>query len=548
MRKLLLLCLCLPAWAQAQWSTLTQQNTPICTATAKQVDPRMMDDGQGGAFITWKDYRPSNALPDIYVQRVDAYGHIKWVSDGIALCSESHDQSTPAICSDMKGGAIIAWSDWRSSIERDLYAQRIDSNGHILWTIDGANISNLSNREHSEKIVSDAQGGAIIIFEKQMSGIWQIWAQRLDSAGNKMWGAGGIPLAPTSLNQRNHRVSKDRNGGAIISWQDNRNLSDYDIYAQRVDASGNLLWGSTGKPIVSVSGDQINAKIDPDSIGNGAIIAWQDTRASVDDDIYMQKVDSNGNPLWALNGIAVCNASGKQTALDFLTIDQTGETIITWKDNRNGNYDIYAQKISAMGQPYWMANGVIICNATYDQINPNICTDQQKGAIITWQDSTQTSEWDIKAQRINNQGVVQWTSNGITVCNALFEQSGPKHVSDGKSGAIICWQDKRSGTSDIYAHHINADGSSTPLSTSYQDITADVTIYPNPTNHTVYINLQQTSIPAQVYMYNMYGQLMYQDTIHTNHWPIDMLLWPQGMYMLRIDSRLQQFTKRILKQ
>ena len=294
MKKILpLLVLFLSLKSFAQWNINTAINTPICTEAAKQIDPRIMEDGVGGAYITWKDYRPTNALPDIYIQRIDAKGNVKWISNGIGVCTDIKDQSTPAICSDMKGGAIVAWSDWRTGIERDLYAQRIDSNGNIKWMVNGANISNLSNREHSEKITSDGKGGVIIAFEKQIAGVWDVWAQRLDSSGNKMWGAGGIRVCPTDTNKskRNHRIAKDRSGGAIISWQDNRTGADnytntnYDIYAQRINANGILLWGNTGKPISVGIGDQLNAKIDLDSASNGAIIAWQDTRISPDYDI-----------------------------------------------------------------------------------------------------------------------------------------------------------------------------------------------------------------------------------------------------------------------
>ena len=108
-----------------------------------------MEDGKGGAFIVWKDYRMGASNPDIYVQRLDSLGVPKWTLNGIGACTDMADQSTPAIISDMRGGAIVAWSDWRSGVERDLYAQRIDGNGNVCWTANGANISNLSNREHS---------------------------------------------------------------------------------------------------------------------------------------------------------------------------------------------------------------------------------------------------------------------------------------------------------------------------------------------------------------------------------------------------------------
>ncbi|MBL7764866.1 MAG: T9SS type A sorting domain-containing protein [Chitinophagaceae bacterium] len=525
--------------ASAQWSMDPSVNTPICTATNKQVDPRMMEDGKGGAYITWKDYKPANGLPDIYVQRVNAQGVVLWVLNGVAACADSADQSTPAIVSDMRGGAIVAWSDWRSGIERDLYAQRIDSNGNIKWTVGGANITNLSNREHSEKLCSDGKGGVIVAFEKQISGIWDVWAQRLDSNGNKMWGAGGVKLADTSGTRRNHRIQKDRNGGAIISWQDSRNNSNYDVYAQRVNANGTLLWGNNGKPVCKTTGDQINAKIDPDSINNGAFIAWQDTRNSPDYDIYIQHLDSNGNATWPLNGVVVANAAGNQSALDLMSISTTNEVLITWKDNRNGNYDIYAQKFNATGQAQWAANGIVVCNSPAEQRNPNICSDENKGGIIVWEDST-----DVKAQRVSGSGQMLWAINGEPVATAVDEQTSPKNVSDGKGGSIFVFQDKRSGVNDIYAHHLFASGSPNAL----RDVKVDPVchLYPNPT--TGYLNISATQRMKYLEVLDITGKLLQHQAASglQDHLDVSNLLC--GIYLIRIQTEQGTVQTRFAKQ
>ena len=526
----------------AQWNMNPAINTSICVTTGKQNDVRMMEDGKGGAYIVWRDYRPANLNPDIYIQRIDAKGFVKWTLNGVGLCTESADQSTPAITTDMRGGAIVAWSDWRSSIERDLYAQRIDSNGNIKWTIDGTNISDLSNREHSEKIVSDGYGGVIIAFEKQISGVWDVWAQRLDSSGNKMWGQGGVAVSTFSSTKRNHRIQKDRSGGAFVSWQDNRNGAQYDVYAQRLSPTGTLLWGANAKQVCGATGDQVNAKIESDSARNGCYIAWQDNRGGVSnsDDIYMQNLDSNGNALWTANGIVVCNAAGNQSALDFMSIDNSHDVIITWKDNRMGNEDIYVQRISSSGIPVWAANGVVVCNKPGADVNPNICSDDAGGAIIAWQDST-ASGWDVLSQHVKSSGSMAWTPNGEMVGTAFDEQSSIKNVRDGKGGSIYAWQDKRNGLDfDIYAHHLFASGSPNAV----HDVTKDAhdfIMYPNPASHTV--TIESTSLQHQdnrIVLMNSVGSVVYSATIKANNstqLQLDVSSFPKGLYMLMVNEQ-----------
>lgn len=535
----------------AQWSLNPALNTPVCKASGKQNDLRMMEDGKGGTYITWKDYRSGLSNPDIYIQRVNSKGITLWTTNGIPLCTDPADQSTPNIISDMNGGAIVAWSDWRNGTERDLYAQRIDSNGTILWTVQGANVSNLPPREHSEKLVSDNHGGAIVVFEKQLytnNLHWEIWAQRLDSAGNKKWGQGGVSLSLSNTNKRNHKAQKDRNGGAIIAWQDLDSVTNqYNIYAQRVDANGNLLWGPNGKVVCNAVGDQINAKIDPDSLFNGAFVAWQDTRNTLtsDYDIYIQRLDSMGNAKWAPNGNAVCVAANNQSALDLMSISSTNETIITWKDNRGADYDIYAQKFNALGLAQWTNNGLLICNAVKDQINPNIATDENKGAVIVWQDSS-LGAWDVRAQRVSNAGTLLWANNGEWVCTANGEQSSPKNCTDGQGGSIFAWQDKRTDTFDIYVHHLFSSGSPNGLQTIKEEPLGQV--YPNPTSDDVFIEFMNPTRHTRVTLFDLAGKQLQNLSTSAVQVQLSLRNLPAGMYLLQIQNETQCWHQRILKQ
>ncbi|WDT80849.1 MAG: hypothetical protein MPW14_03440 [Candidatus Manganitrophus sp.] len=85
------------------------------------------------------------------------------------------------------------------------------------------------------------------------------------------------------------------------------------------------------------------------------------------------------------------------------------------------------------------------------------------GAIVTWTDRRSGTN-DLYAQRVNSGGTVQWTANGVAVSTAAGDQSSgtatspPQILPNGFGGAIIAWQDHRSGNWDIYAQGISAGG------------------------------------------------------------------------------------------
>ena len=540
----------------AQWVSNTSLNTPVVIANSWQIDLRMCDDGHKGVFIAWKDYR--NGAPDIYAQHLDSLGVPKWTLNGVPVCTDPADQSTPAIVSDMNGGVIIAWSDWRSSIERDLYAQRLDPNGNPLWTVNGAVVTNLNEREHNERLVSDEMGGAFVVFEKQnpANGYrWEVWMQRINGNGNTLWQPGGIRLTQTTGEFLNPRMQKDGKGGAIVTWQDFRNGVDHDVYAQRIGPGGNLLWGNTAKLVCNATGGQTNPKIDPDSASGGVIISWTDIRNGVDYDIYAQKMDSTGNLLWGSSGIAVCTATGNQSAIDILSNPRVGGAIFTWKDMRNGQYDIYCQKLDPNGAPKWTSNGIVVCNSPNDQLNPNITGDGKGGAVIVWQDM-RSGTYDIMAQRISNNGVVLWANNGVDVGIAAGDQTSPKNVSDEDGGSIFAWEDSRSGNPDIYAHKIFYDGFN--VGTTYENYISDFNCFPNPAQEKLYINfllLNHERIEIKIFDAigkNVNGNAIYSEYLNAGQQQMELNLSDmnlnKGIYFLQISGAAFSKTIRFIRE
>jgi hypothetical protein len=92
-----------------------------------------------------------------------------------------------------------------------------------------------------------------------------------------------------------------------------------------------------------------------------------------------------------------------------------------------------------------------------------MCSDGSGGAILVWVDRRKektNTGGDIYAQRLNDQGIALWTADGVMICDTVGTQEFPAIISDGTGGAIITWQDARTGqyTGNIYVQHINAAG------------------------------------------------------------------------------------------
>lgn len=440
---------------QTRWGN---NGTAVCTAVDWQNFPQLCSDGEGGAVIAWYDLR-TGPNKDIYAQRIDIDGNLLWDANGTVICNETHDQGEVQICSDGFGGAIVAWMDERDPAS-DIYAQRIDANGNVMWDANGTAICTENNFQSVIRISNDGEGGAIITWRDERSGNADVYAQRIDANGNTLWTDNGTAICNLDGYQGGSVICTDGFGGAILTWVDWRNSGfGPDIYAQRIAPNGTHLWGANGTGVCTfITNDQGGLEICSDGLG-GAIIAWVDFRniVTTGTNIYAERIDSNGNSKWNVNGKAICTLSPDQYS-PVVCSNNKGGAIISWSDGRGGmstGYDLYAQKLNSTGDILWAPNGLDVCRAVDNQWVSGIIDDGEEGAVILWGDEREGAmNRHIYAQRLTSEGNSLWQANGSVICNADGGQDSASLINDGKGGCIIAWNDGRSDSGDIYAQRI----------------------------------------------------------------------------------------------
>jgi hypothetical protein len=339
----------------------------------------------------------------------------------LPICTATNTQAYPAIAIDGSKGAIIVWEDYRGGTgsSTGIYAEHVLTSG----SLDGA------------------------------------------------WPAQGRALTNITSNQTTPAVVGDGAGGAIVTWKDLRGGVSWDIYAQHVMANGSIdaAWPAGGRALCVAVNDQLSPMLVSDGLG-GAIVTWEDHRGgSATSDIYAQHVQANGviDPLWPVDGVAVCTAPDYQYDPKLVSDGGNG-AIITWWDHRNGNYDVYAQHMLANGTATWIANGLQMCSLPNDQVRPTIVTDGASGAIVAWEDYNRSGTLDfpdVYAQHVLSNGTLDpaWPVDGTALSMAADDQVSLTGVADGAGGAIITWQDDRSGNWDVYAQHVLSGGGVDPL-------------------------------------------------------------------------------------
>ena len=443
----------------------------VCTDAGDQGLTAAVADGAGGAIVIWFDYR-SGMGADIYAQHVLATGVVDpaWTANGTPLCIADGDQQSLAAISDGAGGAIVTWQDNRGGSNSDIYAQRVLASGAIApgWTANGTLLCDAANDQLNPTLATDGANGAIVTWaDDRNAGDNDIYAQHVLASGSvdANWTANGTLLCNANNVQSYPTIVSDGAGGAIVTWQDPR-IDAADVYAQRVLASG--IVDGTWTPNGTIVCDAMNSQGLPQIVSDGAagaIITWQDLRGGATSDIYAQRLLAAGtvDPSWTANGALLCDAANNQLTPQIVPAG-VGTAIVIWRDFRGGvSSDLYAQRVLAAGtvDPGWTANGTLICNAANNQLAPVVVSDGSNGAIIAWADERSGTNADIYAQRVLAAGTVDpgWTANGNLLCDASNNQSFPSIASNGASGAIVAWSDNRQfGNSDIFAQRVTFNG------------------------------------------------------------------------------------------
>jgi hypothetical protein len=432
---------------------------------SQQTTPSIAGDGNGNYVLTWKDKRNGSDF-DIFAQMYNSEGlplgnNFK-VNDDIG----SAKQYRPVVSVDPNLNFVIAWIDRRNgdpNTDWEVYAQRFFNDGTPL----GDNFKVNDELETAEKdhpsISIDSIGNFVIVWADKRSSPWDIYGQRFLNDGTALGDNFRInddignywQLWPTS--------SCDKSGNLIVSWVDERDNTDRQIYAQRFSPDGTVL-GNNFKVNTDITGTN---HICPDIAIDGNsnfIIAWEDNRNG-HFDIFAQRYLNDGS---TLGDNFMINEDSPTTSQrnPSISSDVEGNFTVCWEDNRNDYNDVYARRYSNDGIP--LSDDFKVNNDSTDaqQENSVIAADDDGNFIICWEDRRFSYNGEIFAQSFLNDGTAVDQNFMVNDDAGSENQQWPSIAVDGSENFIIVWADNRLEDNGIYAQRFSSDG--TVLGTNYK--------------------------------------------------------------------------------
>lgn len=517
-----------------------------------------------GIFRSTADFNPSiwstnltsQGAYDVYIHKADSAGNLVWAK---SMGSSRFDYGQ-SIAVD-KNGSVYTTGFFYNTVDfdpgpgtfnltanrdSDGYILKLDASGNFLWAFpiagNGFDSGESILIDNSGNVITTGHFDGIVDFDPDTgitnvsSGVsTNIFVQKLNSSGKLVWAksigsdfTGEIGLASAVDTFGNIYTTGYFYGTADFDPNTGTTMltssGGEDVFIQKMDASGNFVWAKSFGGAVQESSESISTDLE----GNvyltghfeGTVDFDPDTTVTLnitsagDKDIFIQKLDSSGNLLWAKTfgntledrgaSIYVDRMGNVYTTGRFLqTIDFDPGAGVANLNSANNSPDIYIHKMDAAGNFLWAH---AIGQNGFD-VGEGITVDQF-GTIYT------TGYFD---------GLVDFDL-GTGVDNILS-----------------------AGFNDAFVHKMSQINT-TDLVHEKTDNSIQVITYPNPSKGSIQIQLKQAFANVRVEIRDISGRMVheeeYESLLNTN---IE-LNKPAGIYFLTLRTKQSQTVIKLIKE
>lgn len=374
---------------QLEWG-LVDANSPDYNSMGLVSWQHFTEDGNGN-FYTVIAETINSTRQVILVQKFNLAGAALWPGQGVRVTEHNPEHQTedsPALIISDDGQVIVFWTDLRISGRSNIYGQKLDANGVSQWAADGVRMSQADTYQTWASAVPDGSGGAILTFlDSRLPGVGSdIWGQRVSSTGQILWDVNDVAICTAASYQRGIEMYPVGSGGAVLAWSDTRN-GNYDLFAQRIDGAGLCLWDVEG---VLVSTDN-RSRYQHSLVGNNqhAWVSWYNTSAGSNPvDVRVQKLDiADGSRLWTDSGIVV-----KTNAVDpEIVRDDNGDIVVGWLAS-DSHSDVYVQRLDMDGNKLWDLAGAPVCVTTATKSNISFVPVGNSSFVVAWLDARNSTD------------------------------------------------------------------------------------------------------------------------------------------------------------
>ena len=394
----------------------------------------------------------------------------QWSTDpgtNLMICDVTGEQVLAKIAMTSDAGCYISWFDTRSG-SYNVYLQRLDTYGNKLWASDGLLISNHPQDTWltDYDMIADQNDNAVLVFSDIRAGTLKPVAYKISPDGDFLWGPDGIDISTSDDFQPTPKVAQMSDGNYVFAWSTSQDISA--IAVQKLSDDGQKLWGSV--PIVIQSGtDNFSFPAVVRSDAGTVILVYTVWPDMYNTKIRAQKLDVNGQLLWGSDGISIQdNGQMGFYQVPFVRSDGNNGAFIAWYDGRAGNMlsSSFVQRISSDGNLHFPADGAEgSLNSSDNKFYPQIAFDEStQETYMFWVETDYNQVQNgITGQKFSYSGDRLWGNNGmvfvpLSTPNTLSLSDLVSYMGDNKTYVFYLKSAASGLNSELRGFACDADG------------------------------------------------------------------------------------------
>jgi hypothetical protein len=326
----------------------------------------------------------------------------------------------PHICSDSAGGCYITYDYDNIYYPRKLGLERLDRYGYKPWGI-LKQIQGEFPQQYKAQIVEDGEGGVIVSYTDQYEGspniIYNVRVQRIDSSGNFLWGQTGVRVTLEGINNSQQKIVSDGHGGAVVEWINH--LAEYKI--NRISSEGQRMWGDSGIVLGT------NGYYDPVELirtTNNKYVANSERN------VY-RYIDENGNIFCTIN-----------VTLGYIIPDDEGGIILSGRVWTGMIPKLVAQRKDSLGNNLWQEPYVEIADSLYTNSPINV-KEINRYYYYYWYGTKNGIELVVQYQALRPDGSLLFSEGSQLISNYPVDALIGGMLPSDSGTVVMIWQDYR---------------------------------------------------------------------------------------------------------
>ena len=220
---------------------------------------------------------------NFWITKLDAKGNMEWENN---FGGKGWDEIYSII--QIKDGSFIATGCVGSKGKGrvDVCVAKLDRRGNLVWikTFGG------SDYDEAHSIIQSEDGGyAVAGFTvSEDTGDRDIWVIKLNKEGNKIWDK---TLGGTSEDWANSIIQNKNGNYMIAGWTSSIGAGKTDVWIIKLNKRGDLVWDKT---FGGSEDDEAHSIIQTED-GGYAVAGWTESKGAGNSDVWVIKLDENGN-------------------------------------------------------------------------------------------------------------------------------------------------------------------------------------------------------------------------------------------------------------